>query len=73
VSELAQLLPAPAFSASDAEIIPSILRTFCGEMIADARLSIYDAPWNLVFPILAIFLACSASTCWAMACAAPST
>ena len=25
-------------------------------MIADARLSIYDAPWNLVFPILAIFL-----------------
>jgi peptide/nickel transport system permease protein len=28
-----------------------------GQMIADARLSIYDAPWNLVFPILAIFLA----------------
>ena len=27
-----------------------------GQMIADARLSIYDAPWNLVFPILAIFL-----------------
>jgi peptide/nickel transport system permease protein len=28
-----------------------------GQMIADARLSIYDAPWTLVFPILAIFLA----------------
>jgi peptide/nickel transport system permease protein len=28
-----------------------------GQMIADARLSIYEAPWNLVFPILAIFLA----------------
>ena len=28
-----------------------------GQMIADARQSIYDAPWNLVFPILAIFLA----------------
>jgi peptide/nickel transport system permease protein len=28
-----------------------------GQMIADARLSIHDAPWNLVFPILAIFLA----------------
>jgi peptide/nickel transport system permease protein len=28
-----------------------------GQMIADARLSLYDAPWNLVFPILAIFLA----------------
>ena len=26
-------------------------------MIADARQSIYDAPWNLVFPIGAIFLA----------------
>jgi len=25
--------------------------------IADARLSRYAAPWNLVFPILAIFLA----------------
>jgi peptide/nickel transport system permease protein len=25
-------------------------------MIADARQYIYDAPWNLVFPILAIFL-----------------
>jgi peptide/nickel transport system permease protein len=24
-------------------------------MIADARLSIYETPWNLVFPILAIF------------------
>ena len=28
-----------------------------GQMIADARQSIYDAPWNLVFPILAIFSA----------------
>jgi peptide/nickel transport system permease protein len=28
-----------------------------GQMIADARLSIHDAPWNLAFPILAIFLA----------------
>jgi dipeptide transport system permease protein len=28
-----------------------------GQMIADARLSLYEAPWNLVFPILAIFLA----------------
>lgn len=28
-----------------------------GQMIADARQYIYDAPWNLVFPILAIFLA----------------
>lgn len=28
-----------------------------GQMIADARQSIYDAPWNLVFPILAIFVA----------------
>ena len=28
-----------------------------GQMIADARQSIYDAPWNLVFPILAIFTA----------------
>lgn len=27
-----------------------------GQMIADARQYIYDAPWNLVFPILAIFL-----------------
>jgi len=26
-----------------------------GQMIADARLTIYDTPWNLVFPILAIF------------------
>lgn len=28
-----------------------------GQMIADARQSIYDDPWNLVFPILAIFSA----------------
>lgn len=28
-----------------------------GQMIADARQSIYDAPWNMVFPIGAIFLA----------------
>jgi peptide/nickel transport system permease protein len=28
-----------------------------GQMIADARQYIYDAPWNLAFPILAIFLA----------------
>ncbi len=27
-----------------------------GQMIADARQYVYDAPWNLVFPILAIFL-----------------
>jgi peptide/nickel transport system permease protein len=27
-----------------------------GQMIADARQYIYDAPWNLVFPILAILL-----------------
>jgi dipeptide transport system permease protein len=27
-----------------------------GQMIADARLAIYDTPWNLVFPILAIFV-----------------
>jgi peptide/nickel transport system permease protein len=26
-------------------------------MIADGRQNIYDAPWNLVLPILAIFLA----------------
>jgi peptide/nickel transport system permease protein len=28
-----------------------------GQMIADARLYIYDTPWNLMFPILAIFVA----------------
>jgi peptide/nickel transport system permease protein len=28
-----------------------------GQMIADARQYVYDAPWNLVFPIVAIFLA----------------
>jgi peptide/nickel transport system permease protein len=28
-----------------------------GQMIADARQYIYEAPWNLAFPILAIFLA----------------
>jgi peptide/nickel transport system permease protein len=28
-----------------------------GQMIADGRQSIYDSPWNLVFPILAIFTA----------------
>jgi peptide/nickel transport system permease protein len=28
-----------------------------GQMIADARLYIYDSPWNLIFPILAIFFA----------------
>jgi peptide/nickel transport system permease protein len=28
-----------------------------GQMIADARQYIYDSPWNLIFPILAIFLA----------------
>jgi peptide/nickel transport system permease protein len=27
-----------------------------GQMIADARQNIYDAPWNLVFPILTIFI-----------------
>lgn len=27
-----------------------------GQMIADARQDIYQAPWNLVFPILAIFV-----------------
>lgn len=27
-----------------------------GQMIADARLYIYDTPWNLIFPILAIFV-----------------
>jgi peptide/nickel transport system permease protein len=27
-----------------------------GQMIADARLAIYETPWNLVFPILAIFV-----------------
>ena len=27
-----------------------------GQMIADARQYIYDSPWNLVFPILAIFI-----------------
>lgn len=27
-----------------------------GQMIADARQSLYDAPWNLVFPMGAIFL-----------------
>ena len=26
-----------------------------GQMIADARASIYDAPWNLIFPFLAVF------------------
>jgi peptide/nickel transport system permease protein len=28
-----------------------------GQMIADARQYIYDSPWNLIFPILAIFTA----------------
>jgi peptide/nickel transport system permease protein len=28
-----------------------------GQMIADARQYIYDSPWNLIFPILAIFVA----------------
>ena len=28
-----------------------------GQMIADARQYVYDSPWNLVLPILAIFLA----------------
>jgi peptide/nickel transport system permease protein len=28
-----------------------------GQMIADARQYIYDSPWNLIFPILAIFIA----------------
>jgi len=28
-----------------------------GQMIADARLNIYDAPWGLICPILAIFFA----------------
>ena len=28
-----------------------------GQMIADARQYIYDAPWSLFFPILAIFFA----------------
>ena len=28
-----------------------------GQMIADARQYIYDSPWNLVFPILMIFIA----------------
>jgi len=28
-----------------------------GQMIADARQSIHDAPWNLLFPILMIFIA----------------
>jgi len=27
-----------------------------GQMIADARLSIYQSSWNLVFPVLAIFV-----------------
>jgi peptide/nickel transport system permease protein len=27
-----------------------------GQMIADARQNIYDSPWNLVFPILMIFI-----------------
>jgi peptide/nickel transport system permease protein len=27
-----------------------------GQMIADARLAIYETPWNLIFPILAIFV-----------------
>ena len=27
-----------------------------GQMIADARQDIYAAPWNLVFPILMIFI-----------------
>jgi len=27
-----------------------------GQMIADARQSIYDSPWNLLFPILMIFI-----------------
>ena len=28
-----------------------------GQMIADARQTIYDSPWNLIFPILMIFIA----------------
>lgn len=28
-----------------------------GQMIADARQYIYDSPWNLIFPILAVFFA----------------
>jgi peptide/nickel transport system permease protein len=27
-----------------------------GQMIADARANIYDSPWNLLFPILMIFI-----------------
>ena len=27
-----------------------------GQMFADARQYIYDSPWNLVFPILMIFI-----------------
>jgi peptide/nickel transport system permease protein len=27
-----------------------------GQIIADARLAIYETPWNLIFPILAIFV-----------------
>jgi peptide/nickel transport system permease protein len=27
-----------------------------GQMIADARQNIYDSPWNLLFPILMIFI-----------------
>ena len=27
-----------------------------GQMIADARQYVYQSPWNLLFPILAIFL-----------------
>jgi peptide/nickel transport system permease protein len=31
-----------------------------GQMIADARLYVYQSPWNLLFPILAIFLTVAA-------------
>jgi peptide/nickel transport system permease protein len=31
-----------------------------GQMIADARLYVYQSPWNLLFPILAIFLTVTA-------------
>ena len=31
-----------------------------GQMIADARQYVYQSPWNLLFPILAIFLTVAA-------------
>ena len=44
-----------------------------GGIIANGRDFIVTAPWITIFPGLAIVIWCSASTCWATACATCST